>query len=60
MRMGDDTMVEEDKISLTQAAYDIFFVHIEYAEAVLAATTAENILNVYNGFQSIPGSCRWF
>ena len=53
-------MVEEDKISLTQAAYDIFFVHIEYAEAVLAATTAENILNVYNGFQSIPGPCRWF
>ena len=57
MRMGDDTMVEEDKISLTQAAYDIFFVHIKYAEAVLAATTAENILNVYNGFQSIPGPC---
>ena len=57
MKMDNETMIEEDKIYLMQAAYGIFFVnqHLEYAEAMLAATTTENIRNVYDGFQSIPG-----
>ena len=58
MKADNDSMTEQDREDLIQEVYEVTIKqpHLEYAEKMIAASTAENLDEVYHGLQSIPGT----
>ena len=57
IKAGNQSLTQEDRENLKQAAYDIFTKgsHDEYVLAMVEAANPGNLEQIYQGYQSPPG-----